>query len=537
MGPRKLHFRSERAFAAARKWLPGVLLMGALAVSAAGQDVQVYVSSEAGARLTPMPPARFGPRVKVSFPAFRMATGNMLQRMAGFGAMFQEAGMLSLKSLPPDDQEAVLRALFDPDQGAGFSVMRIPVAGSDFMAAGPWYTYDDSPGDTGMKHFSIQRDLGPDGILSFIRRARQHGDFILQAAVSYPPDWMLLDPAPNQRLDPQYSGAFARYLLRYLREYEAQGAPIAYLSLFNQPRSANGGYTEISSAAIRDLLKAHVGPLFRKDGVKTRIMPGEASSRLEAARRYPDILNDPQARQYVDALPYQGYDSPESGENFDKIASLHNAYADLPLWMTEVSHVQEPKAARSAPLPRHDFEDGALWGNMLVSDIEAGASAWIYGNLILDERGGPWLVSPEHRAPDPNARQPVVIINRETGQVSYTGLYYYLAHFSKFVRPGAQRVLLEGKFPGVRAVGFLSPETDGEWHWVVELLNNLPRDAQIQVDFDLNWIRRSLQLTLPAHSITTCVWKPLPHTLGNLPAARSGESGDVQGGRVHDGPR
>jgi hypothetical protein len=37
---------------------------------------------------------------------------------------------------------------------------------------------------------------------------------------------------------------------------------------------------------------------------------------------------------------------------------------------------------------------------------EAFASAWIY----LEEKGGPWLVSPIH---DPNIQHPVVIINRE----------------------------------------------------------------------------------------------------------------------------
>ena len=95
-------------------------------------------------------------------------------------------------------------------------------------------------------------------------------------------------------------------------------------------------------------------------------------------------------------------------------------------------------------LPRYDFEDGDFWGTQIFNDLEAHASAWIYWNMILDEKGGPWSVSYVHGNPDPNIQHPVVIIDREKMKVMYTGLYYYLTHFSKFVRPGAVRV---GRLP------------------------------------------------------------------------------------------
>ena len=153
---------------------------------------------------------------------------------------------------------------------------------------------------------------------------------------------------------------------------------------------------------------------------------------------------------------------------------------------------------------------------MIVSDLQAGASAWIYGNMVLDQGGGPSLPSPIYRDPDPSPQQPVVIVDRKTGKVTYTGIYYYLEHFSKFVRPGAIRVLLDGKYSGLRGVAFLSPEPAGGWHWVVELLNNRQAGAQIQVDFEVDWIRKSFRLTLPGASITTCVWKPLQNTVGTM---------------------
>lgn len=50
------------------------------------------------------------------------------------------------------------------------------------------------------------------------------------------------------------------------------------------------------------------------------------------------------------------------------------------------------------------------------------------------------MVSPEHEDPDDNKQQPVVVVNRKTKNVSYTGLFYFLSHFSKFIRPGMRRL-------------------------------------------------------------------------------------------------
>src|SRR5271169_1320602 len=112
-------------------------------------------------------------------------------------------------------------------------------------------------------------------------------------------------------------------------------------------------------------------------------------------------------------------------------------------------------------LPRTDFEDGDFWGQQICNDLEAGASAWIYWNLILDEQGGPWAVSPVHGNPENNIQHPLVIIHRQTHEVIYTGAYYYLAHFAKFVRPGAARIAVTGAqpgAPGVRCVAFATAE-------------------------------------------------------------------------------
>jgi glucosylceramidase len=413
------------------KWLTLILGLVVLAIPVWGQDVQLVVSSRAGDRLTSRPPLHFAALSTEKGANFLINEKATYQTISGFGASFLEAGMICLDSLDPAGQKSVLRALFDPKDGAGFTAMKTVIAATDFMSAGPWYTYNDTAGDIEMAHFSIARDLGPNGLIPYIKRARQYGQFVLQAPMDYPPDWMLVDVAKKQDIDPRYYGALARYYLLYLRGYEQNGIFIDYLSPFNEP----GIYTKIPYHEIRDLLKNHVGPLLEKEGIKTRIQLSEAPSRKDAYKNYPILLDDAEARKYVAVVPYHGY----GFKNYKKMAELHRRYPDLPLWMTEVCHAYEAGTPRSMVLPRTDFEDGDFWGNQIVSDLEAHASAWIYWNMILDEKGGPWLVSPIHGNPDPNVQHPVVIVDRHTKKVTYTGLYYYLAHFSKFVRPRSRQ--------------------------------------------------------------------------------------------------
>jgi hypothetical protein len=71
------------------------------------------------------------------------------------------------------------------------------------------------------------------------------------------------------------------------------------------------------------------------------------------------------------------------------------------------------------------------------SDLNAGAVGWTDWNILLDERGGPNHVGNFCFAP--------VHADRATGALTFTPSFAYLGHFSKFIRPGAQRVSAAGR--------------------------------------------------------------------------------------------
>ncbi len=253
-------------------------------------------------------------------------------------------------------------------------------------------------------------------------------------------------------------------------------------------------YTKIPAEKVRALLRDHVGPLFASEGINNGIQAFEPNTRARAARFWPIILDDPLARKYVGAIAYHGYEF----KDYDKIADLHQRYPDLKLWMTEVDHSYNTDTKLPVVLPRRDYQDGDFWGNQIFNELEAGTSAWIYWNMILDEKGGPWLVSPVHRDPESNAQHPIVIIDRQNKQVFYTGLYYYLAHFSKFVRPGVTRVGVSGSEKGVRCMAFRSPSGG----MILQVLNSLHQPASLSIE----WRKSVLSLVAPALSISTYLW-------------------------------
>ncbi len=414
------------------------------------------------------------------------------QRIDGFGASFLEAGMICANTLAPQAKEQLFQSLFDTISGAGFSVMKSPMAGNDFMSAGDWYTYNDTPGDLEMKNFSIARDLEPNGLIPYIRAAKKYGHFMIQSPMDYPPDWMIKDTTRNkQDVEENYFPALAKYYLRYIQEYEKQGIPIDYISLLNEP----GIYTKIPYSQISKLVSEHVGPLFEQNNIQTKIQMCEANERINAWTFFPAVLANPKTAKYIGGLAFHGYDY---NRNFDKIAALKQAYPQYPIWMTEICHAYVCNTPKTMKLPNYDFTDGDFWGNQIFSDLEAGVSAWIYWNMILDEKGGPWLISEIHHNPDSNIQHPVVIVNRTTKEVTYTGTFYYLAHFSKFVRPGSSRIGSFENIDSIRCIAFTSPENK----IVIQVLNSSNHNKSIKIRFG----SKQAAVEVKGISITTLIW-------------------------------
>jgi len=85
--------------------------------------------------------------------------------------------------------------------------------------------------------------------------------------------------------------------------------------------------------------------------------------------------------------------------------------------------------------------------------------------------------------------------NETTGDVAFEGEYYYLVHFSRFVRPGAQRIAVETGVSDLQTIGFRTPEG----RIVLVAMNTGDDDLEVRVTEG----PRSFKLCVPAHGIVT----------------------------------
>jgi len=78
------------------------------------------------------------------------------------------------------------------------------------------------------------------------------------------------------------------------------------------------------------------------------------------------------------------------------------------------------------------WDNGERYGSSMIHDFNNGTVGWTDWNILLDENGGPNHVGNFCFAP--------VHAITATSELIYTPSYYYIGHFSKFIRPNAKRV-------------------------------------------------------------------------------------------------
>jgi glucosylceramidase len=90
-------------------------------------------------------------------------------------------------------------------------------------------------------------------------------------------------------------------------------------------------------------------------------------------------------------------------------------------WAIEKDKYLHPKYA---PVKRYATD--------IIGCLNNWVDGWVDWNMVLDKQGGPnwcknWCTAP-------------VIVDPEKDEIYFTPLYYIMAHFSKFMRPGAVKI-------------------------------------------------------------------------------------------------
>ena len=486
-----------------RKLLPSLLLwMAALGLcplssaQARDQDVKVYpvpaitqamvfvTARDTGQRLSAVGPLSFVslPQPTEDTPCIFLDPTRRFQTVIGFGGAFTDAAAETFAKLPPPRQQEILTAYFSPEQGLGYTLGRTSINSCDFSS--DTYSYDDVPGDVKLTHFSIAHDLKYR--IPFIKAAlaAAHNNLRLFASPWSPPAWMKTnnDMLHGGKLRPEDRQAWADYYARFIQAYQQQGVPIWGLTVQNEPMASQSWESCVYTAQDeRDFVRDYLGPTLHKTGLSdVKLMIWDHNRGL-MYQRAQAVLEDPKAAKYVWGTAFHWY----AGNHLDNPEAVHEAFPDKNLLFTE--------GTTGSPANLGDaWADGEHYGLNEMSDLNHWSTGWTDWNLLLDAHGGPNHVG--------NFCAAALMADTATGTLYYRSPYYYLGHFSKFIRPGAQRIACTSDDDGLLATAFINP--DQSIAAVVLNLTDRARDYKV-------WIGgRAISTSSPAHSIETAVLRP-----------------------------
>lgn len=406
------------------------------------------------------------------------------QTFTGIGGAVTDASAEVFFKLPKQKQDEFLAAYYDKTKGIGYSLMRTNINSCDFSSDS--YTYVDK-NDSALNSFNIAHDLRYKIPLIKKAIATTKGDIKLFASPWSPPAWMKTNNNMLQggSLLPQYNQSWANYYIKFIRAYEKEGIPVWGLSVQNEPLATQTWESCIYTAnEERDFIKNFLGPTLKKEGLAEKKLIGWDHNRDLVFQRANVLLSDPEVAKYVWGIGYHWYETWTGSEmQFDNVKRVHETFPETNLIFTE-GCVEKFDLSRTS-----DWSLGERYGYSMINDFNSGTVAWTDWNILLDEKGGPNHVGNFCFAP--------IHANTKTGNLIFTNSYYYIGHFSKFIRPGAKRIACSSTRSQLLSTAFINP--DGKLAIIV--MNQQDK----AIPFNLCVSNHAAPIISAAHSIMTIV--------------------------------
>jgi len=459
-----------------------------LAAQIAGRPAIVYTTAESTSfRLTPTDTLTFKPSNPTSEGKVYVFVDprKTFQSFLGIGGALTDAAAETFAKLPAARQEELLAAYYSTDRGIGYTLARTNIHSCDFSSES--YTYV-TEGDKELTSFSIAHDLRYR--IPLIKRALAASGNRLKLFASpwSPPAYMKdnNDMLHGGHLRPEYYRAWALYFTKFIKSYRQAGVPVWGITIQNEPMATQTWESCVYQAADeRDFLKDYLGPVMAEQGLRdVNIMVWDHNRDL-IIQRAQTIFDDPSAAKYVWGIAFHWYEDWSGGtQMYDNVALVHQLYPDKHILFTEGT----PASFDSTAYGRWSL--GEAYGRSMIHDFNSGTEGWTDWNILLDERGGPNHVGNFCFAP--------IHADTRTGKLIYTNSYYYLGHFSKFIRPGARRILASPSRSMLLTTAFVN--ADGSVAVVV--MNPTARGGQYAVVVGA----ASLEIGSRPHSIQTVVF-------------------------------
>ena len=404
------------------------------------------------------------------------------QEIVGFGGALTESSAWVLAQLPAPKRAEILRRYYDTQEGNGYTLARTQINSCDFSLH--MWALDETPGDYDLHDFTLQpmrRWLLP--LLHEANRAAG-GRLRLLASPWSPPAWM----KTNNRMDDggklrgEYAPAWARYYVKFVQQMkQEENLQIWALTVQNEPEARQVWESCLyTPEEERDFVRDHLGPELARAGLGDVKLLAHDHNRDILEKHADAVLGDPRAAQYLWGLALHWYVS----DDFAASSRVHDRFPSKPILFTE-GCFEGGQAIGS-------WAHGEGYARNMIGDFHNWICGYLDWNIVLDERGGPNHVGNFCDAP--------VIVDTRDGTVRYEPSYFYIGHFSRFVKAGAHRIASSGGPASLQSVAFANP--DGSL--VVIVLN----ETDAAIPYALTAGGPAMACTIPAHAIQTYVGTP-----------------------------
>ena len=421
-------------------------------------------------------------------PLIQINTANTFQEMDGFGYALTGGSAEHLMGMSSDARTDLLQELYGTGEGdIGLSYIRVSIGASDLNSE--VYSYNDLPDgqtDTDMSEFSLGKDH--DHVIPVLKEILAiNPDIKIMGSPWSPPTWMKhfnnseevdRDPAlpatVGGELREEYHDAYALYFVKYIQAMAAEGITIDAITVQNEPlHHRNNPSLHMDAIQQRDFIKNSLGPAFADAGINTKIIVWDHNADRP---QYPiTILNDPDAKQYVDGSAFHLY-----GGDISALTTVKNSHPDKNLYFTE--QYQNSNG---------NFGNDLRWNieQLIIGAPNNWAKVVLHWNLTNNP-----TMTPYTPFGGCGVCQGAVTVNGS--DVSRNVGYYITAHASKFVRPGSVRIESDSN-DQIPNVAFKN--TDGEV--IVVVLNNNSGSESMDVAVDGEFYTFSI----PGNSVMTLV--------------------------------
>lgn len=254
---------------------------------------------------------------------------------------------------------------------------------------------------------------------------------------------------------------------------KAEGIVLDAITIQNEPLHGGNNPSMVMTAAQQaTFIKNNLGPAFKNASIATKIILYDHNCDKP---EYPiEILNDPEARQYVDGSAFHLY-----GGDISALSTVHNAFPSKNVYFTEQWTSSDG-----------GFDGDLKWHvkNVIIGSMRNWSRVALEWNLANDAVYGP------HTEGGCTMCKGALTINGNS--VSRNVAYYIIAHASKFVPAGSVRIS-SNVSGNINTVAFLTPT--GKKVLIVE---NDGAAVTFNIKFKNKWIVSSLA----AGAVGTYVW-------------------------------